>query len=74
MYNKYTLRGHIDTIEKYLEMLENVDIDYYRRIMICNILEKRLCNLKGYLSIPTNKAIKVSIDKMVRDNLKYLKK
>ena len=73
MYNKYNLRSHIHTIEKYIAtLMAYKDIDFYRRTIVCNELLRRVDRIKGYLSIPVKKPVKVSLRDMVRSNLEYI--
>ena len=73
IYNKYTLRKHINSINNYIKMLDDYDIDYYHKLTISNHLNRRLIRIKEYLNIKYDKPKKVSINDMFRNNYKYMK-
>ena len=69
----YTLRKHIETLDKYRKyILKYGGIDYYRRVLITNKIQKRINNIKEYLNIDYKKPKKKSIRSIVKDTLQYI--
>ena len=73
-YCKYSIRDHINTLEKYYIFISKYNnINYKKSIIIKNNILKRINRLKDYLCIEYTKPTKLSLTERFRNNLKYIK-
>ena len=52
MYCKYTLRHYLNSLERYLELLDKTKgLSYYRYTIITNNIKRKITAIKDYLNI-----------------------
>ena len=73
MYCKYNLRDHINTLENYINMIEEYKgIDYYKYNIIINNLKKRIKTIKLFLNIPFREEKKLTLTERFRKNIRFV--
>lgn len=73
MYNKYTLRNHIKSLEEYIKLINNYNIDYYKYSTIINNLNSRIYKIKDFLNIDYE-IPKRNLNYILKNNIRFLKK
>lgn len=69
---KYTLRELMTDLEEFRDILEELDIDYAKKIILVNSLYKRITLIKEYLSEDVVPPKKFSIQQMVTRGMKNM--
>lgn len=73
MYNKYTLRGYLNHLEEFIDILkEYKDIDFYKYTIISNNINKRIVLIKEFLDIDYEKPKKLSLNDMLKNNMRFM--